>query len=137
MIFEEIKKIDLSKKKNREFAFLIAIVLSVFAIFTIKNGDARFVYFSVGASFLFFFIGGLFPGILKPVLRTWMTVAILIGWFMSRVLLTALFYLIVTPIGFLLKLLKKDLLSIKIEKSVKTYWKQKQENKNTSCEKQF
>jgi hypothetical protein len=51
-----------------------------------------------------------------------MTLAVILGWFMSRVILFILYYVIITPIGIFLKLIGKDFLKLKIDKSSKSYW---------------
>jgi hypothetical protein len=56
-----------------------------------------------------------------------MSLALILGWFMSRVILIILFYLVITPIGLFAKLFRKRFLELKINKSAKTYW-EKREN---------
>jgi len=68
-----------------------------------------------------------------------MTLALLLGWFTSRVILTILFYLVLTPIGFIAKIFGKKFLSLKIDDGAKSYW-EKREVKSTDLteyERQF
>lgn len=89
-------------------------------------GKASYIYFGA--------IGGLFiilSYIAVPLLRLfhklWMTLALILGWFMSRVILLILFYLVITPIGLVAKIFRKRFIELKIDKSAKTYW-EKREN---------
>jgi hypothetical protein len=51
-----------------------------------------------------------------------MTLAVLLGWLMTRIILTILFYLVVTPIGLLAKLSGKDFLNRKFNREAQSYW---------------
>lgn len=60
--------------------------------------------------------------IMKHFHLAWMTFAVALGWFWTRVFLSIFYYLIITPTGLLLRLFGKDLLDKKIDKSAKSYW---------------
>ena len=66
-----------------------------------------------------------------------MTLALLMGWVMSRVLLTALFYLTVTPIGLFLRLSGKDLLGIRSVVKKDNYWNPHKTRAKEDYENQF
>ncbi len=51
-----------------------------------------------------------------------MTLAFILGWVMTRLLLTVTFFVILTPFALLLRISGKDMLSRKIEKNRDTYW---------------
>ena len=48
--------------------------------------------------------------------------ALILGSIMTRVILSVLFYLVITPIGLISKLSGKDFLDLKFDKSVSSYW---------------
>ena len=62
---------------------------------------------------------------LRPVQKTWMTVAFLMGWVMTRALLSALFYLAITPVGFLARLFGKDFMGVRRAKKMDTFWSER------------
>jgi hypothetical protein len=66
--------------------------------------------------------------ILKSLYNFWMKIALVLSWVNTRVLLFLIFYLILTPTGLILKLLRKDLLEQGIDKAEKSYWKIKDKN---------
>ena len=68
-----------------------------------------------------------------------MTFAVILGWFMTRVILSLLFYVIITPIGVVLRIFGKDFLEIKKQSVQGSYWNQRDSNleKNQNYEKQF
>ena len=53
--------------------------------------------------------GALFPSALRPIQRGWMAFAVALGHFNTRVILTVLFYLVLTPVGFVMRLFRDPL----------------------------
>ena len=85
-------------------------------------------------------IGGLAaPGLLKWPFRGWMKFASVMNWIMTRLILTLTFYLGITTIGFLLKLLGKRPLAVGFDKSKDTYWieREKKPYDRTRSEKHY
>ena len=73
-------------------------------------------------SVLFFVLAKNFPQALVPVFRLWMRLARAIGEVFSRIALAIVFYLIFSPVGILLRILKKDLLDQRMEPDKNSYW---------------
>jgi hypothetical protein len=67
-------------------------------------------------------VGAIFPRSLKWIYVAWMTFAIMLGMIVSTILLTLLFYLVVTPIGLFARVVGKDFLSQKLNPSAASYW---------------
>jgi hypothetical protein len=121
MIIEEIKSIKSSKKELRNFGITIGIALSLLGGLLFWREKTSYTYcFIVAAAFLFF--GFVWPALLKPFHKIWMTMSILLGWLMTRVILIILFYGILTPIGFIARLCGNDFLDIKLNKNAPSYW---------------
>ena len=136
MIVEEIKNIKSGKSDLRKFGVTMAIILTLLGgLFLWSEKGYYFYCFILAAAFI---IPGLAaPAVLKPVHRVWMTVSIILGWIMTRVILSILFYLAVTPTSLLARLVGKRFLDLKMDKTVKSYWISKKELIKTDCEKQF
>jgi hypothetical protein len=77
-------------------------------------------------SAVFFVMALLLPLVLKPVYIAWMRFAYVLGWINTRLILAIMFYLIFTPIGLALRLLRKDLLERKKGEGELSYWKKKE-----------
>ena len=72
---------------------------------------------------LFLLITGLVkPQILKPIYKIWTGFTHFLGGVNTRVILGVIFFLVVTPLGFILRLLGKDFLNLKINPNSTTYW---------------
>jgi multisubunit Na+/H+ antiporter MnhG subunit len=127
MIKEELKNIKEEKKDLRKFGLTVGAVLLIIGIILYLTGKTLFLIFG-GAGTLLILLAFIYPKALKPANKLWMMLAILMGWFMSRVILAILFYLVVTPTALLLKIIGKDFLKLRADKSVKSYW-EKRDNK--------
>lgn len=138
MVVSEIKKIESSPKKLREFAFVVGGVLCALGLLLWWRGKGSYPYF-LFPGLILVITGTIMPAILKPLQKAWMTLAILMGWVMTRILLSVLFYLTLTPIGLILRLTGKDLLDQKLEPNKKSYWHIRPQNPRSPSdyEKQF
>ncbi len=138
MLLDEIKNIKESKSDLRKFGLTVGIVLSLLGILFLILSKPSFLYFLI-PGILLILLGLVIPQILRPLNKVWMTFALLMGWIMTRVILSILFYLGLTAISFLAKLFRKKFLELKIDKSKKTYWIKRENKKITSAdlERQF
>jgi small-conductance mechanosensitive channel len=124
MILDEIKEIKESKRDLRKFGLTIGIAFLLLAVLLFFTEKSSFIYFgSLGT--LLIIIGLVIPQTLKPINKVWMSLSIVLGWIMTRVILTILFYLAITPIGYLAKLFRKDFLDMKIDDSKESYWQKR------------
>ena len=122
MIVDEIKNIKSTPRELRKFGLTMAIPLALIAALLLWRQRDYYWYFFVAAG-LFVFFGSVVPVLLKPIHKAWMTFAIIMGWFMTRVILTVLFFLVLTPTALLLRLLGKDLLNLEFKgDSSGSYW---------------
>ena len=121
-MLEEIKLIKTETKDLRSFGITFGIIFLIIAgfLFYIENESFQ-LFIVISSAFIIF--GFLFPITLKPIYISWMSFAIILGWFMTRFILSLLFYLIVTPIGLITRVLGKDFLELK-EASDGSYWNQ-------------
>ncbi len=77
-----------------------------------------------------FLVALLWPRPLGPAFRCWMVIARAIGWFNARLLLSVLFYLVFTPIGLIMRLIKRDALHRDFNSSKNSFWILKEESKD-------
>ena len=94
-MFDEIKNIKTSKKDLTSFGVTIGIILLLIAGFLFyKDKESFQIFLYIAGTFISF--GLIIPIILKPIYIVWMTFAVVLGWFMTRVILSLLFYVIIT-----------------------------------------
>lgn len=138
MIIEEIKNINSTQKELKKFGYSVGGVLLIIGIVSYFLGGKFSIYFtSIG---LFLAVLGLsLPEVLLPLQKLWMAFAVILGFIMTRVILSILFYIVITPIGFVARIFGKDFLDEKIDKTKSSYWnyREKKEYDKTSTEQQF
>jgi hypothetical protein len=121
MLLNEIKSIKATTKEARKFGLTIGIFLLVIAGLLFWKQRPSFSSFAyAGAAFAL--LGLLVPILLKPVYKVWMSFAVVMGFVMTRVILTVLFFGLFTPVSLVAKLLGKDLLDERWDKKAETYW---------------
>ena len=120
-MLEEIKNIKSEKSDMRKFGIAIGVILLVIAGFLFwKEKESFQIILTVGT--ILFVLGILVPAILKPIYWIWMIFATILGWIMTRVILSLLFYIIITPIGLIPRFFGKQFLELKWDKSKESYW---------------
>ena len=132
----EINEIPSTRRDLRQFGVTMTVAFGLLSGFLAWKAHASAVYF-LGAGVFFLALGLLFPAALKPVQKIWMTLALLMGWVMSRVILVALFFLAITPIALALRLSGKDLLDIRPGLRKGSYWHPHKLRQKEDYENQF
>ena len=121
MLLEEIRNIKSGKKDLRSFGITIGVVLGILGgLLWWKGKDTYNIFIMLSLAFIFF--GLVLPVALKPLQKAWMAFAVIMGWFMTRVILSVLFYLVFTFIGGFSRLFGKKFLDLKMDDSQKSYW---------------
>ena len=123
MFREEIKKIPMDRKSLRNFGLLMASVLLLAGGWLWWKSAVAWPWV-LGAAALLAGIGLTVPAALKPFCKGWMILALMMGWVMTRVVLTLVYYFVLTPIGFLGRVFGEQFLQLKLKRSGETtsYW---------------
>ena len=128
----EKKQIKISS--NRSFGIVFFIFFLILALWPLINqGNIRLSFFVI--SIIFLILGIINSKILTPLNNLWFKFGLLLGKIVSPVVMGAIFFLVVTPTGIIMRLIGKDLLNLKKNKS-NTYWVEKK-NENSSMKNQF
>lgn len=110
---------------NRSVGLTFTAFFLLLALFPIMQGGALRVWAAV-TSGLFCLISLLAPQLLTLLTKYWMGLADLLHKIVSPVILGIFFFLVVTPIGYLMRLSGKDPLRLKLEPEAQTYWQDRQ-----------
>ena len=120
---------DVKISSNRSFGLVFFIVFLLIAFYPLINqGDIRI--WSVLISLLFLILGIINSKILTPLNKVWFKFGIFLGKIISPIIMGIIFFLVVTPIAFLMRMLNKDLLNLKFNKK-SSYWIEKTDPKST------
>src|SRR5262245_51639357 len=96
-IWQDILEIKSTKKELREFGIVIGIFFGIIAGLLFWKGKSFQIWAVLSAAFLI--LGFFNPFLLKPFQKVWMGLAVTIGWFMSRLILSIVFFLVITPLS--------------------------------------
>ena len=108
---------------NRSFGIVFFVVFLLIALYPLTYGGEIRIW-SLIISIIFLTLGLLNSKILVPLNKIWFKFGILLGKIASPLIMGIIFFLVVTPIGFIMRLLGKDVLNLKYNKN-KSYWIEK------------
>ena len=119
---------DIKITSNRSFGIVFFVVFILVALYPlIYSGEIRI--WSLVLSLIFLILGLLNSKILNPLNKLWFKFGIILGKIISPLIMGIIFFLVVTPTGLIMRLLRKDILNLKYNKD-KSYWIKKNEKKN-------
>ena len=120
-MIEEIKNIKSEKSDLRKFGIMVGtIFLLIAGFFFWKEKESFQLLLAIGIVLLI--VGIAIPFTFKPVYWIWMVLSMVLGWFMTRVILSLIFYIILSPIGLVARLFGKQFLDLKLDGTNKSYW---------------
>tara|TARA_B100000035_G_C20906012_1_gene511673 strand:- start:409 stop:798 length:390 start_codon:yes stop_codon:yes gene_type:complete len=105
---------------NRSFGVVFFIVFLIISLYPLIYNDSARIW-SLFISAIFLVLGLMNSKLLNPLNKIWFKFGLFLGKIISPVVMGVIFFCIVTPIGLLMKLLKKDLLNLKFNKN-NSYW---------------
>ena len=119
---------------NRNFGIVFSIVFLIISLWPLLNqNDIRI--WSLIISGIFLVLGLINSKLLLPLNKIWFKFGILLGNFIAPIVMGVIYFMVVTPTGFIMRLLGKDLLNLK-KNNKDTYWIEK-DNSNSDLKNQF
>ncbi len=106
---------------DRSFGIVFTVVFAIIGALPLLSGGAPRIW-SLAVSGGFLLVALVIPKILHPLNVVWMKFAAVLNSIVSPLVLGMLFFTTITPIGLLMRALGKDLLRLKMDKSAKSYW---------------
>ena len=129
-----MKNNDIKIGSNKSFGIVFFIVFLIIALYPILKGqDLRL--WSLIISLIFLILGMINSTVLTPLNKIWFKFGILLGNIISPIVMAIVFFVVVTPTGIIMKILRKDLIGLK-KNNKNTYWIEKKA-KMTSMKNQF
>jgi len=120
-IKDDIKQLKTGNRDLRKFGLTVGGVFAALGLLFLWRHKTHWPYFLwPGASLIV--AGIIFPRALKWIYIGWMSMAFVLGFVMAHVILTLLFYLVITPIGLVARLCGQDFLNMKLDHAAKSYW---------------
>lgn len=112
---------ELKGSSNRAFGIVFAVVFAVIGLWPLIGGDMiRLWATSIAAGFLA--IALIYPGILTPLNRLWMKFGLLLHKITNPIIMGLIFFVTVTPIALIMRMVGKDPLHREIDPETSSYW---------------
>ena len=113
---------ELQVGSDRSFAWVFTVVFALIGLYPafFSNGGPRL--WSLAVAGAFFGLGLIVPSVLHPLNVLWMKFGLLLNKIVSPLILGLLFFVTVTPMGLLMRMLGKDFLSLKMQQDARSYW---------------
>ena len=119
-------RISIDSKTVQKFGFILAGILSILGLIAFLRGHEQYwVEWPLAVLILFLSFSAI--RILTYIYRFWMLVAEGISWVLLRLILGIFYYLILSPVGFMMHLFGRDVLDEKIDREASSYWKKRGE----------
>ena len=119
-----MKRVDSDKIKissNRSFGLLFFVVFLIVSLWPLTHEGSIRIW-SVIISAVFLILGLINSKLLTPFNLLWFKFGMILGAIISPIVMGIVFFLVVTPTGFILRIMGKDLLNKKYNKKKETYW---------------
>jgi len=126
-ILQEVKELPSGPQDLRKFSLTVGIafvvlwaVLAYVFPYLFGRGPDVPILWQIGVALAV--VGTLLPAVVKPLYYAWMTMAVALGFVMTRVLLTIFFFLVLTPVALFFRLIGRDALHRKLDREAESYW---------------
>ncbi len=116
-----INKSNIKMGSNRSFGLVFFVVFLILGLWPVKSGgDINIFLILISLVFLFLVITK--SKFLTPLNKLWFKFGMKLGAIIAPIVMGVVFFLVVTPIGIIMKITGRDLINKKINKNIKTYW---------------
>jgi|TARA_B100000780_G_scaffold241582_2_gene184074 hypothetical protein len=124
----------MKRSTEKNFGIVFSALFFLIGLWPLLNA-AEIRIWSIIIAVIFLVLAFLKPKLLKPLNHNWIKLGEIIGKVIAPIVMALVFFIIVTPISFLVRVLGKDLLKLKFSKN-NSYWIKRKEN-ITTMDKQF
>lgn len=131
-----MKKKENLKSSNKSFGIVFFLFFLVVSIFSFNNNNNN-SYYLIIISIIFLFLGLRNSQLLTPLNKLWIKFGFLLGKIISPIVMAIVYFSVVFVTKIFLVLIKKDILNLKLDKNIKTYWVNKNNNEKSNMKNQF
>ena len=117
------------KENNKSFGILFFIIFLLVAFWPLIHSEFIRLW-ALGIASIFLVLGITNSKILTPVKKSWIKLGEILGKIIAPIVMGFIYFIIITPIGLLMRLVGKDVLNLKFNKN-DSYWIKRSKNINT------
>ena len=114
-------KSNIKMGSNRSFGLVFFVVFLILGLWPVKSGGEINILLIL-VSLVFLFLAITKSKFLTPLNKLWFKFGIKLGAIIAPIVMGVVFFLVVTQIGIMMKIIGRDLINKKINKNIKTYW---------------
>ena len=118
-----------NKNTNKNFGILFFIVFCIIGIWPILSANELRLW-SFIVAIIFLILGIIRSRFLTPLNLAWIKFGEILGVIIAPIIMGLVYFLVVLPTGILMRVLGKDLLKLKFQKSMVSYWNKKESKIN-------
>lgn len=112
---------EVKRSNERSFGIVFAVVFAVVGLWPLLSGKVPRGW-ALGLAAVFLLLGLFWQAPLRPLNRLWLRFGLLLHAVVNPLIMALLFYVTVVPVGLLMRLLGKDLLRLKRDSKISSYW---------------
>ena len=116
------KNNKIKMSSNRSFGLIFFLVFFIIAFWSFRGDFYQIRTLPLYVSLIFLILGIINSKLLLPLNKLWFNFGMFLGSIISPIIMALVFFVVVTPIGILMRIFKKDLLLKKKDKNLKSYW---------------
>ena len=116
-----LNKSKTKMSSNRNFGIVFFFVFLIISLWPVANDNALRIW-SIFVAITFLILGLMNSKLLTPLNILWYKFGMFLGSIVAPIIMGIIFYLVVTPTGFIMKIRNKDLLNMKFDNKKKSYW---------------
>jgi len=116
-----------SQSSNKSFGLLFFIIFLILGLWPLKNGE-NINFFFITVSVIFLLLSLINSKLLSPLNKLWIKFGEILGIIIAPLVMALIYFVILTPVSFIVRILGKDLLGLKFLKEKETYWIKRKKN---------
>ena len=131
-----LRRSKIKISSNRNFGLVFFLIFLIIAIWPLLNEDPLRIW-SIIVAIIFLILAFMNSKLLTPLNKLWFKFGIFLGSIVAPIVMGIIFFLVVTPTGFIMKIMGKDLTNNKYDRKKKSYWINRDKTQNTTMRQQF
>jgi len=116
-----------SQSSNKSFGLLFFIIFLILGLWPLKNGE-NINFFFITVSVIFLLLSLINSKLLSPLNKLWIKFGEILGTIIAPLVMALVYFVILTPVSFIVRISGKDLLGLKFLKEKETYWIKRKKN---------
>lgn len=119
------------RRELRMFAIALTCLCVLVGVFSMQRGASGLLLSSLfGVALVVLCVAWLAPHSMRPVYLLWMLLFYPLRWLVSCLLIAVVYYLVITPVGLIIRLSGRKLIEKRFDSETSTYWKSKTETRS-------